>query len=102
MEVTPIALLDVVAELSARRVDYDIEGIDPTYPAEGDVALRFYTPVGIEVLVGGGAGFTPGIGNPAYRGFAGVAFTWPPAERDRPERVSKPEPKPKTRTGTRA
>lgn len=91
--------LDVIVEIQSRMVDYQIDNIDMAFPTEADAAVRFYTPIGLEFVLGGGLGVTSGIGNPDYRANLGVSFVWPPTERDKqptpkPKPKLKPKPKP--------
>jgi outer membrane protein OmpA-like peptidoglycan-associated protein len=53
-------------------------------PLEGDLAVRFRWESGLALTVGGGAGIIAGVGTPAARAFAGVAWT-KPAQNDRDE-----------------
>ena len=95
--VSPLRWLDAVAEFQIRRVNYHIDQIDPGYPFEADVAVKFHAPYGVGFTVGGGAGFTHAIGTPAYRILAGASFQWPPADREKKEPVkpaAKPRPAP--------
>jgi len=82
-------MLDVVAEIFGRTVDYDIEELDPETPTEAVGAIKFYLGPG-HVILGGGAGMNEGMGNPSYRAFAGAAFTWPKLDREieRPRHVT--------------
>ncbi|MCO4768500.1 MAG: OmpA family protein [Deltaproteobacteria bacterium] len=43
-------------------------------PLELLANLRFRTPIGLDITVGGGPGLTPGAGTPAFRVFGGVSW----------------------------
>ncbi|MCZ7585102.1 MAG: hypothetical protein M5R36_18195 [Deltaproteobacteria bacterium] len=75
--------VELLAEIYGRTVDYGLEIIDPETPVEAIGAVKlFIGPV--HLLAGGGAGVNAGMGNPAGRGFAGLAFTWPELDRKPP------------------
>ncbi|NLH47123.1 MAG: OmpA family protein [Myxococcales bacterium] len=67
----------LTGEVVGRTLDYGIDEIDPATPLEGLIGIRFYTQMGLQFLVAGGAGFTDGIGSPLYRGMAGISYTYP-------------------------
>ena len=59
----------------------DLSKTDPSRsvdPIEAVAAVRYLTPWGVEVAVGGGRGLTSGVGSPALRLFARVGFALPP------------------------
>ncbi|HPM77357.1 MAG TPA: OmpA family protein [bacterium] len=73
--------LDLLAEIYGRTVDYQVENMDAEFPAEALLAVRaFAGPV--HFTAGGGMGINAGIGNPVYRGFAGIGITWPEVARE--------------------
>jgi len=43
-------------------------------PMELLLNVRFHTPVGLDFVLGGGPGITPGAGTPAFRAFAGLSW----------------------------
>ncbi len=48
-------------------------------PLEMNLNARIMTPVGLDIVVGGGPGLTPAVGTPQFRVFLGVSWA-PPAE----------------------
>ncbi|MDP8254130.1 MAG: OmpA family protein [Candidatus Alcyoniella australis] len=73
--------IDLFGETFGKTSDYGVEGIDAEMPIEAQAGIKIYPGAGIALVLGGGAGITPGIGSPSYRGFAGLSFTYPPLER---------------------
>jgi outer membrane protein OmpA-like peptidoglycan-associated protein len=76
--------IELLAEIFGRTVDYHIEELDPETPTEALGAAKFFAGP-VHFTVGGGAGMNSGMGNPKWRGFAGVAVTWPPQNRGVPK-----------------
>ena len=77
--------VDLMAEIYGRTVDYQIEKLDLEVPTEIIGAAKFYVGP-VNFTIGGGAGINSGIGNPNYRGFAGVGLTIPKLNRELPSR----------------
>ena len=73
--------VELLGEIFGRTVDYNIDDIASEIPIEGDAAIKLYAGP-VHFILGGGAGVSPGIGNPKYRGFAGVALTIPKQKRE--------------------
>jgi large repetitive protein len=87
--VTPVQALDINVELSGSG--YVGPGRTPLpdnafktalhAPLEVYLDARIKTPVGLDILVGGGPGITPAVGTPQFRVFAGVSWA-PGGDRD--------------------
>lgn len=80
---------DIVAEISGRTVDLGVEELEMEVPTEALLAGKFYAGP-VSFMVGGGAGINSGVGNPAYRAFAGVGLTFPPVDRRLPRQQAGP------------
>jgi outer membrane protein OmpA-like peptidoglycan-associated protein len=72
--------VELCAEAYGRTVDYQIEHVSAEIPAEAIGAIKLFAGP-VHFTLGGGAGLNPGIGNPAWRAFAGVSLTEPKQRR---------------------
>mgnify|MGYP000241439709 CR=1 FL=1 len=80
--ITPISFMDINVELmGSGMVGSNRTNIADTVPKtllhapmELLANLRFRTPIGLDITVGGGPGLTPGAGTPSFRVFGGVSW----------------------------
>jgi outer membrane protein OmpA-like peptidoglycan-associated protein len=63
-------------------------------PLELHIGARLRTPAGIDMVLGGGPGLTPGAGTPGYRLYAGLAFQPGPKKEEPPPEPVVVEPPP--------
>jgi OOP family OmpA-OmpF porin len=77
VEVQPTSQIAILGEATGRIASQYFD----TNPAELDLAMRFYLPSMLNLLMGAGFGLNHGIGSPVARGFVGLG--WAPDPRDR-------------------
>lgn len=77
-------IVDVIAELYGKTVNYNLDNIDGEVPIEALAGVKLYGGYGLSFLVAGGGGITSGIGSPSYRGLLGFEFTYPFIDRTPP------------------
>lgn len=77
-------ILDLVAEVNGKTVDYDLDNVDPEVPIEIIGGVKLYGGYGMSFLVGAGGGVTSGIGSPSYRALFGFEITYPRIDRTPP------------------
>ena len=98
VEVKPTEQIGILGEVTGRVASkyYD------TNPAEADVAMRFYLPSMLNLLMGAGFGLNNGIGSPAVRAFAGLGWAPDPRDRDHdgvPDSIDRCPDEPEDRDG---
>ena len=98
VEVKPTEQIGILGEVTGRVASkyYD------TNPAEADLALRFYLPSMLNLLMGAGFGLNNGIGSPAVRAFAGLGWAPDPRDRDHdgvPDSIDRCPDEPEDRDG---
>jgi outer membrane protein OmpA-like peptidoglycan-associated protein len=66
---------DIIAEGHLETVIKDFFDREVQTPVEADGAFRIHATKNLDVTLGGGAGFTVGVGAPDFRAFLGVNYT---------------------------
>jgi len=74
--------VELLGEIYGRTADYDIEHLNMEVPTEAIAAMKFFAGP-VHFTLGGGLGVNSGIGNPAWRAFAGIGLTVPALNRER-------------------
>ncbi len=78
VSIRPHELIDLFGEISTAILAKSPFDRESETPAEGGGGIRYHTELeGLDVLLGGAAGFTFGYGTPAARAFLGVSYTSP-------------------------
>lgn len=91
--IRPLKWLEVIAEANSSFLVKAPLDRESETPLEVNGGLRFHIPQveDLQVVVGGGSGFTFGYGSPSWRGFLGVEYTRPNEWKRTPP---PPEPEP--------
>lgn len=84
MSVYAHRIVDIIAEINGKTLDYGLDGISMETPIEARVGAKLYTNVGLSFLLAAGGQINGGIGSPTYRINAGVEFSYPKHDRTSP------------------